>query len=69
MNDQRDENLERLLNGLVDGALAEEEESQLAEMLRVDASARRQYRQFMALHADMHWDYATAAVSPSAEKN
>ena len=64
MTSQSNENLQRLLNGLVDGVLAEEEESQLADILRTDASARRRYRRFLALHADMHWDYATAAVSP-----
>jgi len=55
--------LDRVLNELVDGTLTEAEEHRLAEILCTDASARRQYRQFMALHADLHWDYAAAAVS------
>ena len=54
-----DNELERVLNELVDGTLTEADEQRLAEILRTDASARRQYRQFMALHADLHWDYAT----------
>ena len=57
--------LERLLNHLADGILSESDEVQLAEMLRTDAAARRQYRQFMALHADLFWDYAAAAISAS----
>ena len=63
MNSTNENELERVLNELVDGTLKEADEQRLAEMLRTDASARRQYRQFMALHADLHWDYAAAAVS------
>ncbi len=55
--------LDRVLNELVDGTLTEAEEHRLAEILCTDATARRQYRQFMALHADLHWDYAAAAIS------
>ena len=56
-------NLERLLNELVDGTLTADDERHLAEMLRADSSARRDYRRFMALHADLQWDYAVAAVA------
>ncbi len=65
MNAPYDKELGRLLNGLVDGDLTEADEQRLAELLDADASVRRQYCQFMALHADLHWDYATATVSES----
>ena len=55
--------LERLLNELADGTLTEDDERHLAEMLRADSSARRDYRRFMALHADLQWDYAAAVVA------
>jgi ferric-dicitrate binding protein FerR (iron transport regulator) len=64
MSTARDEELDRLLNELVDSTLTEVDERRLEAMLRGDASARRQYREFMALHADLHWDYAAAAISP-----
>lgn len=54
------EELEILLNGVADGSLTEADESRLAAMLRSDAEARRHYRQFMALHAGLMWDYAAA---------
>ena len=63
MNTKHNDELDRLLNELVDGTLSEVDEQRLAEILRADALARGQYRQFMALHADLHWDYAAAAVS------
>lgn len=63
MNTPRDDELEGLLNKLADSSLMEDEERRLADILRTDAAARRQYRQFMALHADLHWDYAAAAVA------
>ena len=63
MNANQDERLNRLMNALVDGELTDSEEQQLAEMLRTSEAARREYRQLMALHADLHWDYAAAAVS------
>lgn len=63
MSAMHDERLETLLSNLADGRLSNEDEMQLTEMLRTDASARRQYRHFMALHADLHWDYAAAVVS------
>ena len=63
MSARQDDRLESLRNDLADGTLSKEGESQLAEILRADGSARRLYRQFMALHADLHWDYAAAVVS------
>lgn len=59
---EREDDLEKLLNQLADGMLAEDVESQLSEILRTDPAARQQYRQFMTLHADLQWDYAVAAV-------
>ena len=55
--------LERLLNELVDDTLTEDDERYLADMLRANSSARRDYRRFMALHADLQWDYAAAVLS------
>jgi ferric-dicitrate binding protein FerR (iron transport regulator) len=59
--------LERLFNDLADGLLSDDAEAQLATVLRSDAAARRRYRQFMALHAGLMWDYAAAAMP--AEEN
>ena len=56
MNTTHNDELDRLLNELVDGTLSEVDEQRLAEILRADALARGQYRRFMALHADLHWD-------------
>lgn len=64
MNWRHSDELERLLNGLADGVLGDEEEARLAEILRGDAVARRHYRQFMALHAGLMWDYAAVASPP-----
>lgn len=63
MNATHDDRLDKLLNDLADGTLSNDDEGQLAELLRTAASVRRRYRQFMMLHADLHWDYAAAVVS------
>ena len=63
MSSKGNTDLERLLNELVDGTLTADDERHLAEMLRADSSSRRDYRRFMALHADLQWDYAAAVVS------
>ncbi len=57
--------LERLLNGLTDAVLSEEEELRLATILQNDPDARRYYRHWMALHADLMWDYAAAVSAPA----
>jgi ferric-dicitrate binding protein FerR (iron transport regulator) len=62
MNWHPSDELERLLNGLADGLLSEDEEARLAEILRGDAAARRHYRHWMTLHAALMWDYAAAAA-------
>jgi ferric-dicitrate binding protein FerR (iron transport regulator) len=54
---------EQLLSDLTDGLLTEEEEARLAEILRNDPTARRQYREFMALHSSLTWEYALAATA------
>ncbi|OAI46472.1 hypothetical protein AYO44_11340 [Planctomycetaceae bacterium SCGC AG-212-F19] len=68
MNWHPSDELERLLNGLADGLLSEDEEARLADILRGDAAARRHYRHWMTLHAALMWDYAaTAAENASAQ--
>lgn len=57
-----DPSLERLLNGLCDGILSEADEDRLAKILEHDAVARRRYREWLELHAALHWDYAIAAT-------
>jgi len=57
-----DADLEALFNRLADGLSSEEDERRLAELLRSDPGARRAYREFMALHSALHWDYAAAAL-------
>ncbi|SVC87365.1 uncharacterized protein METZ01_LOCUS340219, partial [marine metagenome] len=47
----------------VDGLATAEDELRLAKWLRSGAEARKAYRQFMALHSALHWDYV-AAVAP-----
>ncbi len=53
--------LERLLNDLTDEILSEEQEARLATILQSDADARRYYRHWMTLHADLMWDYPAAS--------
>lgn len=54
--------LEALFNRLADGLASAEDERRLGEVLRADSSARRAYREFMALHSALHWDYVAAAT-------
>jgi ferric-dicitrate binding protein FerR (iron transport regulator) len=54
---------ERLLNDAVDGEWPEAQQATLDGILRHDAEARRQYLQFMQLHADLTWDHGAAASS------
>jgi len=58
-----DPDIEELLNRIVDGLATEDDELRLAEWLRSGSEARKVYRQFMALHSALHWDYV-AAVAP-----
>lgn len=65
-NMSRNEMLEELLNSLLDETLSEADEARLAEMLATSSVARSRYRQWMELHASLHWDYAAAATQHSA---
>ena len=56
-----DSNLEELFNRLADGLASEADECTLAELLRDSPVGRRAYREFMALHSALHWDYVAAA--------
>ncbi len=63
-----EESFAGILNRLVDGVATEEDERRLAEWLRSGPAARKTYREFMALHSSLHWDYVAAvAPGPSAE--
>jgi FecR protein len=61
MSDRRE--LDVLLSQLVDGLLDDAGSVRLNAVLTGDALARRRYREVMALHAGLHWDYAAAARS------
>lgn len=56
-----DADLEGLFNRLADGLASDADEDALARLLRGSAEARRAYREFMALHSALHWDYVAAA--------
>ncbi len=53
--------LEGLFNRLADGLASEADERTLTELLRSSPEVRRAYREFMALHSGLHWDYVAAA--------
>lgn len=53
--------LDLLLSRLIDDQLDEVSTTRLQDVLRADAGARRRYRQVMALHAGLQWDYVAAA--------
>lgn len=56
-----DANHEELFNRLVDGLASNADERTLAKLLHGSAEVRRAYREFMALHSSLHWDYVAAA--------
>lgn len=65
MNLLVDADLEALLNRIADGLASEADEQHLGELLRASPETRRAYRQFMAMHSALHWDYvATVAPEP-----
>jgi len=66
MTDQTRRELEQLVNALVDGQITESDERRLADMLRNDSEAITVYREFMDLHAELHWEPATVAA-PATE--
>ncbi|HEX3134597.1 MAG TPA: FecR family protein [Planctomycetota bacterium] len=53
--------LDTLINRLVDDQLDDAGTTRLQDVLRGDALARRRYRQVLALHANLQWDYVAAA--------
>lgn len=55
--------LDALLNRLADGLTTDDDQAQLVEILRLSPAARKSYREFMALHSALHWDYV-AAIQP-----
>ncbi|GDY22890.1 hypothetical protein LBMAG56_42370 [Verrucomicrobiota bacterium] len=57
-----DPKLEAVLNRLADGIATDADEQQLGEWLRSGPGARKMYREFMALHSALHWDYVVAAA-------
>lgn len=59
-----DADMDELFNRLADGLASEADEQRLGDLLRSNPQARQAYRQFMALHAALHWDYI-AAVGPA----
>lgn len=61
--------LDVLLSRLVDDQLDETGTARLQDVLRADAAARRRYRQVMALHAGLKWDYVAAARDAQAPEN
>ncbi len=59
-----DTDLDALFNRLADGIASEADEQRLGEVLRTSPAARRAYREFMALHSALHWDYVAGAAPP-----
>ena len=53
-----------LFNRIADGVQSEDDEQQLLELLDRSPEARREFREFMALHSALQWDYA--ALGPHA---
>ena len=56
------EELEALFNRCADGIASEADEQQLGDLLRSNPETRRAFREFMALHTVLQWNYV-AAVS------
>ena len=53
-----------LVNRIADGVQSEGDEQQLLDLLGGNHEARREFREFMALHSALQWDYA--ALGPHA---
>lgn len=52
---------EELFNRFADGLATADDTHQLQTLLRESPAARRAYREFVALHASLQWDYAAVA--------
>ena len=59
--------LSELLAGLTEGLLTRAEEEELTGLLNADDAARAFYRNYMAIDAQLWWEYALPAASPPAE--
>ena len=53
-----------LFNRIADGVQSEGDEQQMLDLLGRSPEARREFREFMALHSALQWDYA--ALAPHA---
>ena len=53
-----------LFSRIADGVQSEDDEQQLLDLLGRSPEARREFREFMALHSALQWDYA--ALGPHA---
>jgi hypothetical protein len=53
-----------LFNRVADGVQSEDDERQLAALLKRDAAACEEFQQLMELHSTLHWLYVAAAVPP-----
>jgi hypothetical protein len=56
-----------LLAGLTEGLLTQVEEEELTGLLNADDAARAFYRDYIAMDAQLWWEYALPKVSPHAE--
>ena len=46
-----------LFSRIADGVQSEDDEQQLLDLLGHSPEARREFREFMALHSALQWDY------------
>lgn len=60
--------LEAIFNRVADEIASDADELRLGELLRSDPGARKAYREFMALHSALHWDYVAAVAPAQAPK-
>jgi hypothetical protein len=63
MSEENDE-LELLCNRLADGLASEADAERLRALLREGPRVRRRFREFLDLHAALHWDYVAAVPQP-----
>lgn len=61
-----DADIDELFNRLADGLASEADEQRLGELLRSSPQTRQAYREFMALHAALHWDFIATLSPPGA---
>lgn len=61
------EELLRLLGGLADEGLTDDQERRLAEILRDDPEARAYYLDYLSMATSLQWEYAAAAAAGEPE--